>query len=66
MAPLADQMPSSLRILATALRTGAAPGPLPPLRQTQAALEPSAGSLVGEETDLMVASIETMAELLES
>ena len=64
LSTLADQIVASLSALAAAVRTGSAPPPLPPLRQTQAALDETAGSIVGEETDLMVDSIKTMAELL--
>ena len=47
-----------------AVRSGSVPDALPPLRQTQLALAPSADALVGQETDLMVDSVKTMAELL--
>jgi hypothetical protein len=50
--------------LADAVRTGSAPPPLPPLRQTQRALRGDADAAVGDETDLMVDSINTIAELL--
>jgi len=38
--------------------------PLPPLRQTQLALGKSVSHLLGEETDLMVDGVNTIAELL--
>lgn len=64
MATLTAQMTAALAALATTLRSGAEPLPVPPLRETQLALEPAAQLLVGEETNLMVESINTMAELL--
>ncbi len=63
VAALASQMTTSLRALAEALRTGTVPAPLPPLRQTQLALASGSGVL-NDETDLMVDSVNTMAELL--
>jgi uncharacterized membrane protein YccC len=64
MALLKDQMTWSLKALADAVRAGTPPPSLPPLRQTQLALTPAADTLVVDETDLMVDSINTMAELL--
>jgi hypothetical protein len=64
MAALKTQITDSLATLAGALRTKTPPSPLPPLRQTQLALAPAADTLVADETDLMVDSINTMAELL--
>jgi hypothetical protein len=64
MAVLTAQMTASLTQLGSALRAGVVPAPLPPLRQTQLALAPESQLLVGEETNLMVDSINTMAELL--
>ena len=64
MAELAAQMTESLASLATAVRAGTPPSPLPPLRQTQLALGPT-DALVGEETDLMVDSVNTIASLLQ-
>jgi uncharacterized membrane protein YccC len=61
---LAAEMTESLATLADAVRTGSAPPPLPPLRQTQRALRGDADAAVGDETDLMVDSINTIAELL--
>jgi fusaric acid resistance family protein len=63
MARLAEEMTASLTALAAAVRSGTAPPPLPPLRQTQLALG-ATNALVGEETDLMVDSINTVASLL--
>lgn len=60
---LAAQMTTSLDALAKALRAGAPPPPLPPLRQTQLGLA-AAGGLLHDETDLMVDSVNTMASLL--
>jgi uncharacterized membrane protein YccC len=61
---LQDQMMSSLKALAGAVRAATPPPPLPPLRQTQLALAPAADTFVVDETDLMVDSINTIAELL--
>jgi hypothetical protein len=61
---LNTEMTESLLALARAVRSGAAPGPLPPLRQTQIATAPPHDMLLGQETDLMVDAINTMAELL--
>jgi uncharacterized membrane protein YccC len=63
MGRLGAEMTASLASLAHAVRAGVTPPPLPPLRQTQLALG-ATDALVGEETDLMVDSIKTMAELL--
>jgi uncharacterized membrane protein YccC len=60
---LASEMTSALASLADAVRSGATPDELPPLRQTQLALG-ATDALVGEETDLMVDSINTVASLL--
>jgi hypothetical protein len=57
-------MTRSLTALAGAVRSGTPPPPLPPLRQTHLALAPAADTLVLDETDLMVDSINTMAHLL--
>jgi hypothetical protein len=65
MGRLGAEMTASLASLAQAVRTGVAPPPLPALRQTQLALG-ATDALVGEETDLMVDSINTVAELLAS
>ena len=64
MRVLREQLSSSLHAIAEAVRSGSVPAALPPLRQTQLALAPSADALVGQETDLMVDSVNTMAELL--
>jgi uncharacterized membrane protein YccC len=63
MARLAEEMTASLTALAAAVRSGTAPPLLPPLRQTQLALG-ATNALVGEETDLMVDSINAVASLL--
>ena len=65
MGRLGAEMTASLAALAHAVRAGVAPPPLPPLRQTQLALG-ATDALVGEETDLMVDSINTIADLLAS
>ncbi len=64
MARLSTEMSTSLTRLAEAVRSGTAPPPLPPLRQTQLALAKSVSHAVAEETDLMVDGVNTMAELL--
>ena len=64
MARLSAEMKVSLSLLADAVREGTAPPPLPPLRQTQLALAKSVGPTAGEETDLMVDGVNTMADLL--
>jgi uncharacterized membrane protein YccC len=61
---LSRQMASSLAVLADALRTGSAPPALPPLRQTQLALNAAGSDLVRDETDLMVDSLNMIASLL--
>jgi uncharacterized membrane protein YccC len=61
---LAQEMATSLASLAAALRDGTAPVPLPPLRQTQLALNTATQDIVRDETDLMVDSVNTMADLL--
>ena len=61
---LASQIGSSLMTLATAVRERSGPPALPPLRQTQLALATASDDAVGDETALIVDSIDTMAELL--
>jgi uncharacterized membrane protein YccC len=63
MTQLANEITGSLAALASAVRSGHPPPSLPPLRQTQLALG-ATDALVGEETDLMVDSIKTIASLL--
>jgi uncharacterized membrane protein YccC len=63
MGQLTEEMTAALAQLAAAVRSGDAPAPLPPLRETQLALG-ATDALVGEETDLMVDSIKTIAALL--
>ena len=64
MARLESEMTESLASLAAAVKAGAHPSALPPLRQTQLALG-ATDALVGEETDLMVDSVKTIAALLQ-
>jgi hypothetical protein len=64
MKDLSRQMSVSLSALAESLRSGTPPLPLPPLRQTQLALNTATDDLVRDETDLMVDSVNTMASLL--
>ena len=61
---LSRQMSASLSVLAQSLRSGTPPPPLPPLRQTQLALNVATDDLVRDETDLMVDSVNTIASLL--
>ncbi|MEN3337357.1 MAG: hypothetical protein V7647_1033 [Acidobacteriota bacterium] len=61
---LSAHMASSLALLAAAIRGGTRPPPLPPLRQTQRALNTATNDLVRDETDLMVDSVNTIASLL--
>lgn len=63
MGRLGAEMTASLASLAHALRSGVAPPRLPPLRQTRRALG-ATDALVDAETDLMVDSINTAADLL--
>jgi uncharacterized membrane protein YccC len=63
---LARQMSASLSALAESLRSGTPPPPLPPLRQTQLALNSATDDVVRDETDLMVDSVNTIASLLAS
>ena len=64
LAPLAGQMREGLARLAAALRDGTSPLPMPPLRATERAMAPDTLTVIREETDIMVDSINTMAELL--
>jgi hypothetical protein len=64
LAPLAEQMREGLARLAAALRAGTSPLPMPPLRATERAMAPDTLAVIQEETDIMVDSINTMAELL--
>lgn len=61
---LASQAASSLMTLATAVRERLVPPRLPLLRHTQLALAAAANDVVSDETDLIVDSIDTIAELL--
>ncbi|HQZ38330.1 MAG TPA: FUSC family protein [Vicinamibacterales bacterium] len=62
---LASQAASSLMTLATAVREHTVPPRFPLLRQAQLALATAANDVVSDETNLIVDSIDTMAELLE-
>ena len=64
LAPLAAAIKESLSLLAEAVREGHAPRPLPPLRQTHRAISGEISSSVEHEADLMVDTINTLAELL--
>jgi len=64
LAPLATAIKDSLSLLAEAVREGRAPRPLPPLRQIHRAMSGEISSLVEHEADLMVDTINTLAELL--
>jgi hypothetical protein len=61
---LATEITAMLRALAAALRDGTPPANLPPLRQTYDALRSSSQSTLIDETDLMVDSLNTIADLL--
>lgn len=63
-ARLTEQVATSLSSLGSAVRHATKPPPLPPMRQTQMALDAEAQDVIGEETNLLVDSINTMAELL--
>jgi uncharacterized membrane protein YccC len=64
VAPLLTDLRTAFARLAAAVRSGDAPDALPPLRQRHAALAHE--SVIGPETDLMVDSVNTMAELLQT
>jgi uncharacterized membrane protein YccC len=64
IARLTEQVIVSLEILAGSVRTGTPPSALPPLRDTERALRPALGAAVTVEIDLMVDSINGMADLL--
>jgi hypothetical protein len=57
-----DDVRSAFERIADAVRSGQRPAPLPPLRQDHAPL--AASPAIGVETDMMVDSLNTMAELL--
>ena len=63
LAPLRDQITTTLETLAEALRHGTRPGPLPPLRQTLQRIQPSIDPIVAEQTDVIVDSVDTMAAI---
>ena len=62
--PLPSQIDASLAEIAAALREDRAPGPLPPLRQTERVLPSAAKTRIGAEADAMVDAINSMADLL--
>jgi uncharacterized membrane protein YccC len=62
--PLANQITTTLGTLAEALRSQSSPRALPPLRETQDALRATTRSPLTDDTDVMVDSLNTMAELL--
>ena len=64
--PLAKQIDETFRALAHALRTGTPPRDLPPLRATQEALRTVTSSSIVDETDVIVDSLNTIAQMLES
>jgi hypothetical protein len=61
---LAGQIEDALRTLARALRERSLPSAMPPLRATQEQLRAVSTSTVLDETDVMVDSLNTMADLL--
>lgn len=65
VAALAEQVREALRALATAMRTGGAVV-LPPLRQTQLAIDATVDPLVGRETDVLVDALNSIAALMGS
>jgi uncharacterized membrane protein YccC len=62
--PLGRQIADSLEVLATALRTRAAPGPMPPLVDTQLSVQSTVDPALAEQTGMMIDSITTVAALL--
>ena len=60
----AEQVTNSLLTLASAVRAGTEPPPLPSLRDTHLALGTGLTDGVRDETDLIVDSVDTIAELL--
>jgi uncharacterized membrane protein YccC len=62
---LADQIGDALDVQATALRSRTPPGPLPPLTDTQVALQGVADAALAEHTGMMVDSVNTIAGLLQ-
>lgn len=61
----ASEVASSLMTLTTAVREQTVPPRFPLLRQAQLALGAAANDAVSDETDIIVDSVDTMAELLE-
>jgi Fusaric acid resistance protein-like len=59
-----DDVDTAFARVTDAVRSGLPPGPLAPLRQDHAAL--AADPAIGVETDMMVDSLNTMAELLQA
>ena len=64
LAPLRDQIVASLDGLAAAMRAGTPPAPLPPLRQTLVALDGAVDTAIGEQVDVMIDGLNTVAALL--
>jgi uncharacterized membrane protein YccC len=64
LAPLRDQVTTTLEMLADALRQGTRPGPLPPIRQTLQRIQPSIDPIVAEQIDVIVDSVDTMGSIL--
>ena len=62
--PLAKQIDETFRALAHTLRTGTPPRDLPPLRATQEALRTVTSSSIVNETDVIVDSLNTVAQML--
>ena len=65
LAPLHDQIVTSFRTLAAALRGGTPPAVLPPLRETHSKLQPNTDPALAEQTDVLVDSVNTLASLLQ-
>lgn len=64
LAPLHDQIVTSFRTLAAALRSGTPPAVLPPLRATHSKLQTNTDPALAEQTDVLVDSVNTLASLL--
>jgi uncharacterized membrane protein YccC len=64
LTPLCHQIVETFATLARALRTGRPPAPLPPLRETHTALQAAIDPALAEQTDVLVDSLNTLAQLL--
>jgi len=64
LAPLRDQLPEALAEISRSLRSGRSPEALPPLAETQSALEAALDRHFADQTGMMVDSVTTVAALL--